>query len=294
MKIEQNFDPDFEKKFIRHQNIGKRLSKSMVRGFIERLAGIARSIDNDIKRRERLEKHLEIQKSTDSSEYGYTRPFGDLHAALNYATEIHEPGFSENSLGESYLLYQKQIESLREALSHGKIKRVFNFGICYAHVDAILAQEFPEIQFSGIDLSPHNKAFNDCEFGHIPNLEIITGDVFSNWQSDDFNGALLFHSRTLVLLPKIFIKKLYSAAKTAGFEWIMGFEQNGLSEETLSPFTFDLTDRPSVYWRDGMYLHNYLAIAEEAGFKVKTAENFKTNHTSPDYRVLTFLARAAL
>lgn len=263
----------------------------MFRGFFERLAGIVRSIDNDIKRRERLEEYLEIQKSNDSSKYGYSRPFGDLHAALSYATEIHEPGFSEKSSGESYLLYQKQINSLREVLSGGEIKHVFNFGICYAHVDAILAKEFPEIQFSGIDLSPHNKAFNDYEFGNIPNLEITTGDVFSKWQSGDYKGALLFHSRTLVLLPKTFIRQLYSAAKTAGFEWVMGFEQNGLSEETLAPFTFDLTDRPSVYWRDGMFLHNYLAIAEEAGFKVKTAENFKTNHTAPDYRVLAFLAR---
>lgn len=293
MKIEQQFDPTFVKKFKRHQRIGKFLYGSKFQSLFARLASVARSIENDIKRRERSLKFEETRRSGNTSEHGYTDRYGDLKAALNYAIEVHSPGFSVSALGESYMLYQEQLNSMREILKQGDVKRVFNFGICYAHIDALLAQEFPDVKFIGIDLSEHNKAFNECEFGHISNLEIITGDVFATFEKLDFEGALLFHSRTLVLLPTDFIKKFYAAAHKAGFRWVFGFEQHGLSEETVTPYTFDLSDRPSVYWRDRMYIHNYLGLVEEAGFKVTSADNFSTNHTSSDYKVLRFVGSAS-
>ena len=231
-----------------------------------------------------------MRQSDDVSKHGYTDKYGDLKAAIHYASGIDDPSFSESSIGESFVLYREQINMMRAFIVKNRPKKVFNFGICFAHVDAILAAEFPEISFVGIDLSKYNKAFNDCEFAHISNLKILTGDVFEEFRHGEYEEGVLFHSRTLVLLPKEFIRKLYKAAYAAGFRGIVGFEQHGLSEERQEPYVFDLSDRPSIYWRGSMYIHNYLGLAKESGFTPTEAISLNTGHTSPDYRVLCFVA----
>ena len=289
--IKQEFDACFVRKFNRHQNIGKMLYEHpKLNRIIQRMAATLLSINNDLIRRKKFDDFLEVRHSEDPQLHGYTEDFGDLWAAMNYAQEIRQPNFGKGSLGESHSLYEEQKSTLTEFFKTNKPTKFFNFGVCYAYIDSILSKKFPNIQFTGIDLSEHNKSFNKIEFGEIENLSILSGDVFKEFSQNNYDGAALFHSRTLVLLPRSFIQNLLSAAYNAGFRWIVGFEQHGLSEETRKPYTFDLSEKPSVYWRDRMYIHNYLGLAHSAGFNICSAEQFKTGHSSPDYRFLKYIA----
>ena len=171
------------------------------------------------------------------------------------------------------------------------IKKVLNFGVCYPHIDAILAVEFPNVEFHGIDLSKACKAINDCIFGQIDNLHFHAGDVFDLLNVDGFRGDVFHHSRILLLLPQSFVEGLFKAARDAGFMYLVGFEQFGLSSETLEPYEFSDEDKESVYWRDRMLIHNYPGIAIKLGAEIIDAHILKTANRSPDYRVFCYIAK---
>jgi hypothetical protein len=223
--------------------------------------------------------------------WGYTGKYDDLLTAVIYAEEIGAPDFGEATPTESYRLYKEQIKTLRNLILSEKPKAVFNFGICYAYIDSVLATEFPDIKFIGIDLSPYNKAFNDVAFNHLQNLTILSGDVFTHFAENDYSDSIFFHSRTMTVLPKEFILQLYHAAFKANFKFLVGFEQHGLSYETFEPYVFDLTDKPSVYWRNNMFIHNYWGILTSCGFKLIDARLFSTGHLSPDFQVLSYVGK---
>ena len=281
----QQFDGEFVRKFVRHQRIGERLrSHPALLRVIRRINAVFASVENDVRRQD---KKVAFRPNAPASEHGFPDAYGDLRTSIKYASQIAEPNFGPAQPSESWMLYQDELATLRKMLPDAP--GMFNFGVCYAYVDAILAGEFPDKQFVGIDLSAFNAGFNRASFPDKTNMTFLSGDAFDVMPGH--GGWIFFHSRTLVLLPREFIQRLYKAAFDAGFKYIACFEQNGLSEETCAPYIFDTSDRPSVYWRDRMYNHNYPGLATEAGFTVEHCELFKTNHVSPDYRVLRMIAR---
>lgn len=290
MHISQEFDPIFVKKFLRHQRFGKLLHNfPLLRRGIERIGQMFLSANESARRWNIKKGFLATRKKGDVTEHGYVDMYGDLKAALVYANGIHSPDFNENQLGESFILYKEQIKTLSDLIEKHAPNKVFNFGVCYAYVDSVLAKRFGRSEFIGIDLSKHLVAFNTMEFSGIPNLKFLAGDVLEHLAGTDYRGGIFFHSRTLTFLPREFIQRLYRAAHAAGFGYIVGFEQNGMSEETLRPYVFDLSDKESIYWRHRMYIHNYPGIAKKCGFDVTSADLFATKHTSPDFRVLRFV-----
>jgi len=290
--IKQKFDPEFvwKKKFV-YRVVGRVLDRqNLLINFYRYILKFANKIIQVSDRHHYYEKFRTNVIEEKNTDHGYTGKYDDLKAALGYASEINAIDFSDKTATESYRLYQEQIRTVRELLLKNKSKKVFNFGVCYAYIDSILAEEFPDVEFIGIDLSPYNKAFNDVAFGHLPNLTILSGDAIQYISNHDFSNSILFHSRTLVVLPKEFILQLYNVAYKANFKFIIGFEQNGLSYETFEPYIFDLKDKPSVWWRDFMFIHNYLGIATQCGFRIIDSKLFTTSHTNADYRVLSYVA----
>lgn len=294
MKLSQSFDARFVRRFKLHQRIGQVLFKTpRLNALLRKISGMMLSVLEDADRwRQRLE-YSDVRERGNADEHGYDKKYGDLSAALSYALQIEEYDKGLHEQGEGKVLYQRQLETMRRLLESERPKRVLNFGVCFAYVDAILAREFPDTEFVGIDLSVYNKAFNEAAFSDVPNLKILAGDIFEELRSGDYRDCVFFHSRTLVLLPSGFISELYAAAAAAGFKWVVGFEQNGLSEETLEPYVFDTTDKASIVWRGGMYIHNYPGLVEGAGFDVESADLFTTGHTAPDFKVLRFVAKRA-
>ena len=291
-QFKQKFSPTFVRKFKRHLKIGRFLYKNpWAFKIIKRLAAAGNSLVNSYIRRQKFINFREVSERANVEEHGYTDKYGDLRVAVLYASEIHSPEFGPDSLGESYALYESQKKLFSKFVETEKPDFVFNFGICYAHIDAYLAKKYPNTKFSGIDLTPYNKAFNDIEFSNIPNLEVMHGDFFKALDNHSFSNGCFWHSRTLTLLPLSFAEQLYAKCRDLGFKYIIGYEQNGLNEDTVAPYTYGPEEKDSLYWRDNMYIHNYIGLCEKFGYEVTMAEMFETGHTSDDYRMLKYIAR---
>ena len=129
------------------------------------------------------------------------------------------------------------------------------------------------------------------EFSRIRNMQFIADDVFQSLKKNKFDDGLFFHVRTLVLLPKVFIERLYEAVAQAKFQYIVCVEQIGISRQTLQAYQFSEEDQPSVAYRDMMYIHNYPALLKRAGFSVVRSEIVKTDHPHEDFHLLSITAK---
>lgn len=265
-------------------------SISPVEGILRFLSQLFRKIEAQLDHVVATKNFKLAMRSQNQADHGYAiSKYGDMRVAMIYADELNSMN-SDRYSGESRKLYQEQLKTLRAIINSSGANSVFNFGVCYAHVDSLLATEYPGKKFTGIDLSPYNCAFNKVEFGSIQNLEIIAGDVFEHLRLNKYDGGIFFHSRTLTLLPRNFIESLYKAVYAANFNYIVCFEQNGLSEETWQPYEFDSLDKPSIYWRNTLYIHNYPQLILAAGFEIQEANLFKTEHPGVDYQILRVIA----
>lgn len=223
------------------------------------------------------------------SAYGYGDEVKELMVTYKYYDQIKRKDF-ETMPSESAVLYSEIIKRSSNLLkAEAGIKNFFNFGVCYAYVDSELAKKHPDVKFVGIDRSKYTQLFNEDNFSGIPNMEFITGDIFECLRDRKFNGDVFFHARTLVYLPKSFIQSLYKAVREAGFRYIVGFEQFGVSHETFSTYDFSASQE-SVLFRNNFFMHNYPALLKEAGYELRSAEFIKTHHPHEDYRVMAFVA----
>lgn len=266
-------------------------SNSSIQKIVRKIVSYS-AISNSEKRTlqsiELLNQESEEKAHDFDSPYGYEDDLHELKTALKYAKQIQE-GFKGPS--ESKQLYSHIETILTDLFLDEKTKTFFNFGVSYANIDSILASKFSEIQFIGIDRSIFTKAYNESLFAHLHNLQFVAGAIFEFLDKNQFPEGIFFHTRTLVLLPKVFIEKLYKAIAKAKFQYIICVEQIGISRQTLQAYQFSEEEQSSVAYRDMMYIHNYPALLKGAGFSVERSELVKTNHPHEDLRLLSISAQ---
>jgi hypothetical protein len=212
-----------------------------------------------------------------------------LSCAHNYKEQIDD-GFKNPS--ESKKLYEHIIDTSSALLDKDKVGTYFNFGISYAYTDAILAKKYEKVKFIGIERTEAAQIYNNRFFAEIKNLKTLSGDIFEILKKNRFDEGIFFHSRTLLLLSKEFIDKLYNSIYRAGFRYIVGMEQHGISKQTCKFFNFSYSDQSSVVYRQNMYIHNYPFLLKKNGFKLNRIQNIITDHPHSDYRILSFTASA--
>lgn len=257
-----------------------------------RLLNIGKMHEQELKRRNSISLVRDAKGDALSlgSNYGYEDEIREFMVTFKYFEQIENKDFATQS-SESYLLYQLIIEKFSNLIAaNPNIKKVFNFGVCYGYVDWLLAKKFPKIKFIGIDRSKYTQIFNEDKLGGLKNLEFVTSDIFVYLAKKDFSDSVFFSARTMVYLPPEIISKIYAEVSKVNFEFILGFEQIGLSRETLKPYIFDENFRDSVLHRERFFIHNYPYLTKKAGFKNQTIELIKTNHPYPDYRIMYFEA----
>ena len=260
----------------------------LIGGIGNRLAGFAtEAIGHRDSKATYLPKANKMMENSDG--VGYE---GDAEVAcfINYRNQIQNRATRGES--EAWAMYDRQLELLPMLFNDesNNLRGMMNFGVSFAHVDSTLAEKFPELQFRGIDRSKYTEVLNQIEYGSVPNLKILTGDIFDELKNGDYANFALFHSRTAQLLPKPLINKLYNAAHDAGISHIVGFEPIGLSRETLEPYTFSLEDKESVWFRGSMFMHNFPGLLKSSGYEIKHWECLKTAHPQPDVRIIVFIA----
>jgi hypothetical protein len=237
-------------------------------------------------------KRLECEDASGydlESEFGYAGDvfWNELVVAHNYRRQILDDFPSPS---ESKLLYRHILTAAENRINCSGAKIFFNFGVSYAYTDSILAKIYPEVKFVGIERTPAAKMYNNYYLAGVDNLEILDGDIFEVLKNRNFEGGIFFHSRTLLLLPQEFILSLYKAVKNAGFHYVLGAEQYGISRQTGRCFSFSYDYQKSVVYRDFMYTHNYPQLLDEAGFDLIRMDSIKTEHPHEDYRILSFEA----
>jgi hypothetical protein len=220
---------------------------------------------------------------------GYTGDH-EIMTFLQYRSQLRDE--RSLNLSESRVLYEKIIDTVSDVLESSiDIKTMVNFGVSYAYIDSVLARRFPQVQFVGVDRSPFTKALNEVEFSEVPNMHFFADDIFRHLKHNSYSDGLFFHSRIGLLLNRPTVENIYRTAFNAGFKLIIGFEQFGLSRETVMPFTFSLRDTGSVHFRGNMFIHNYPSLLLKAGYRLEMFEIFKTGHPAPDFRIAAFVAR---
>lgn len=220
--------------------------------------------------------------------FGYTSEFTELGSADHYRQQL-EQGDWDNQKTESHDLYAAVIPLLERYINAGAIKEALNFGVSYGYVDSQVARRCTDTRFVGIDRSPLTKAYNERYFEQA-NLEFVAANVFDYLASRAWADALCFHIRTLVCLPEAFVAEFYAKCAKAGFKYIVGAEQCGLSWQTGKPYVFSYNSQPSVVFRDFMFIHNYPGLLKNAGYQMREARLLKTKHPNPNFRLLMFAA----
>lgn len=223
------------------------------------------------------------------SSYGYENEMSELNSVQLYHDQIKKPNF-KIAPAESYFLYEHIIKRLNEVLKDNDITSFVNFGVCYAHIDSILAKSHPHVKFVGVDRSSFTKLYNEKCF-NLPNLEYYIGDIMELITKNKFENGIFFHTRTMVLFAREFVIDLYKAVKKAGFKYIIGMEQVGISRQTFKSYEFSYEMKPSILYRSKMYIHNYPAILKELGYNLQDIQLVKTNHAHKDYRIISYTGK---
>lgn len=223
------------------------------------------------------------------SGYGYQDEVQELAVVAEYHKQILGKDFHKIQ-SESAILYENIVNDVSKVLDNNRdIKKFVNFGVCYAHIDSILAQKYKGVNFYGIDRSLFTKIYNEKHFGDVKNMHFIAGDIFDFLGGQKFNDAIFFHARTLTVLTEAFVRKLYKIVHAAQFKYIVGMEQSGISYETLKPYMFSENYKPSVFFRSNANIHNYPYFLVESGYKIIEIDLVKTNH--PDCQIIKFIAQ---
>jgi hypothetical protein len=230
-----------------------------------------------------------IDGYSNDSDYGYSGDvfLNELMTMYKYKKMIDEQYPTPN---ESKETYKHIIEKSSVLIEQIKPSCYLNFGVCYAYTDSILAKKYPDVQFIGTERTDSAKLFNGLFFSDIPNLTMLSGDIFDTLKNGNFKGGIFMHSRTLLLLPQTFVRDLYKAVHDAGFSHILATEQYGVSRQLGKAYKFSYNYQDSAVYRDFMYIHNYPNILTDCGFKLNRIENFKTDHWHEDVRILSFEA----
>ena len=237
-------------------------------------------------------RSLELLESTDSaysvdSKFGDDPYTGELQSWMGYRRGALSGSFG----GESPALYEHTIAKASTLILENHLTTFFNLGVCFPYVDSQLAKKLQNTKFIGIERTEILPILNNHFFADQKNMASICGDLFDYLKSNSFSNSVFFHSRTMTLLSKSFVERTYKSAAQAGFSFIFGNEQIGVSRESGLPYKFSLSDKPSEIYRKGMFMHNYPAILKQAGYETIYVEAIKTGHPDPDYRILSFIGR---
>jgi hypothetical protein len=219
------------------------------------------------------------------SGYGYNKE-SEIDTAQRYKSMIPH---LDTHVSEDKALYDRAIYTVAAIIGERRTPHFINFGASYAHIDARLAVMFPDTRFICVDRSEAVRQLNTEDFGAIENMEFVVGNILSLLKPT-VDGGILFTSRTLTLLPKGFVAKLYDTARKAGIEFIVGMEPTGISRETGSEYQFSKeADLLSVWYRGQMFIHNYPHLLKESGYEHVEFSLVKTGHPHPDFRIASFV-----
>ena len=162
------------------------------------------------------------------------------------------------------------------------VRSVLNVGVKIAYFDSELARDYPDRQFFGVDFMKRVVEFN-ARYAR-PNLTLVSGYAREMLETDEIGADLVFFSSTAVIIRNKELRKdLHLIRKRAKYvvlnEPMYTFPN---SKDIVDPSAVPLNesyllatpdippgyDPPAPENRSLVFVHNYAAMVEEAGFEV--------------------------
>lgn len=176
--------------------------------------------------------------------------------------------------------------------SDAKLKSVLNIGCNYGYMDSIMAKQFPQVKFSGIDVNENIKEYNKDLI--LPNLEFISGYALEKLESNKLAADLVYFSSTATVIRNNELKKYFSilvnkSKYVAISEPIWPLP----NKKIIAPHEISVQKSlPAFIQKNPLtsqfgylcYVHNYKELLQNAGFKITYYNFFK-----PEFSYLSWV-----
>jgi hypothetical protein len=173
-------------------------------------------------------------------------------------------------------------------------QKFINWGSSYAWLESELSKEFPECLFYGLDRFECNRNLNRKEFKSKNLFFISTGDMldFIKGNQKLFKDSAFHHCYTAMFFLPAFIEQLYSKLFLSGASYIICHEHTAYSNQLKQIYRISETEhRESALHRDSLILHNYPSILSKAGFKMVSAESYRSALLEDNFNSLVLIAK---
>lgn len=195
-------------------------------------------------------------------------------------------GFQNGWAAMRWLQRTKLESALRDHAQD--VKAFINFGAFCAWVDADLAEQFPGIDFQGVDLGARTKALNQMAFQR-QNLGFHDEFILDFLQRGEVGKTttMLFHARTATLFYPKFLQRFYRRCAALGIRYLALWENGSLSYSTARFHDLGRIPDGAVAYRDVMFIHDYRALLELAGYEIVQADRSPSNRVLVEDDALT-------
>lgn len=182
--------------------------------------------------------------------------------------------------------------------SDSTLKTVANVGASYAHVDSLLAQKYPGIDFVGVDFAANLAEYNS-EFNQ-PNLTFRSGYAMEMLEQGLLNADVYFFGNAAYEIKNLEIRRYFELFHSSGAKFVV------LNEPIyplpggaiVDPMSVPVDESRPVYSHQGLgvskhgplgRVHNYRGMLEASGFDVIHYHVFRPSFT--DLRVVHVIAK---
>jgi len=178
------------------------------------------------------------------------------------------------------------------------IRRIVDVGVNYAHIDSLLAQEFPKVRFTAVDFAGNLADFN--RELHRDNLDFVSGYALELFEQGRLNADVVMMSSVAYEIKNAEIR-LYFETIAHKSRYLILNEPIYLMPggAVVDPGQVSLEESRPVFSYAGRtrrqpgplaLVHNYRAMLEAAGFEILHYRVFRPSFT--DLRMVNVIAKA--
>jgi hypothetical protein len=163
------------------------------------------------------------------------------------------------------------------------VDAVVDFGVMCAVPHARIARRRSQMAIVGVDRQRETAQLNQLAFGDLKNLSFVAAEIESylDAASPKMRNGVLFHARTATLCYPEKIRQLYAKARDKGVRHIVLFENVALSRSAGKFLDFDDFLHDAVTFKNHQFIHNYVKLLDEAGYKVVEQRRFFSPLVAP-------------
>ncbi|USO01278.1 MAG: hypothetical protein H6849_04265 [Alphaproteobacteria bacterium] len=202
----------------------------------------------------------------------------ELDSRRSFFESNHKDGTLENTF------YGSIIPLVRKVIKTGSVSKVLNIGCSYDYPDCVLAEEFGEVNFLGIDFPRNIEQINHGLTRN--NFKVKSGYALNLLKNKNIQSDLTYFSSTANNIRNAelqeYIKELSTVSKNIIFNepfWLQPHKDKNPKalDSEASEVGHIYYDKLTGKIGYVSYNHNYAGLLERCGYKVTYYKTFKTD-----------------